>query len=72
MTYVVTAPAVRAVVATEALFIERGALLPAGVSDADVKRWLGKGLIEALPEVAEVEPVAEDVKVGAPAKPSSK
>ena len=87
-TYIVTAHGVRAVVGTEARFIEHGAMLPAGVRDADVERWLGKGLIEAMPEVADettvevvedtkpvvedAKPVVEDAKAGAPAKPSSK
>lgn len=53
--YVVTAAAVRVVVESSDLLLERGKSLPAGVDAATVKRLLGKGMVA---KVADPEPEA--------------
>ena len=60
----VIAAAVRVQIGQADMLVERGRLLPAGVSDADLQRLVGKRMVELV----EDEPAEGDPKVKAAAK----
>ena len=52
----VIAAAVRVQIGQADMLVERGRLLPAGVSDADLQRLVGKRMVELVEDEAEDEP----------------
>lgn len=60
----VIAAAVRVQIGQADMLVEQGCLLPAGVSDADLQRLVGKRMVELV----EDDPAEDEPKVKAAAK----